>query len=242
MPLTDVALVALWCIGPPLVLMAFVCTRQPCRGEAVKLVSVAFLAGVVGAALAFFAFEALARVAIYRPFMDGQLAGSRAMTLFLLVVVGPVEEVVKLAAFTVAFRGRRAPSAPRAAIMLMTATSLGFAAAENWYAMYVTGPDAGRAAIIPFVHMLFSSFVGWGLARSASTRGGRGAVYLGLLLASAYHGLYDVLEFRGGWWHFATLPLVVLLWFFLTRNLRGGERVLPDEAAGLGRDTRIRRS
>jgi RsiW-degrading membrane proteinase PrsW (M82 family) len=230
MPLTDVALVALWCLGPPLVLVAFVCTRQPCRGEAAKLVSVAFLAGVVGAALAFFAFEALGQVAIYRPFMEGRLAGSRAMTLFLLVVVGPIEEVVKLAAFTVAFHGRRAPSAPRGAIVQMAATSLGFAAAENWYAMYVTGPDAGRAAIVPFMHLLFSSFIGWGLARSAAARTGRGAVYLGLLLASAYHGLYDVLEFRGGWWHFATLPLVVLLWLFLTRNLRTGVTVQRNEA------------
>jgi hypothetical protein len=50
----------------------------------------------------------------------------------------------------------------------------------------------------------------------------------GAVLAAAYHGLYDVLEYRGGPWHFATLPVVALMWYFLTASLarfRGTERL-----------------
>lgn len=229
----DALLVLLACGGPPVVLLAFVCSRGVCGKDLVKLVAVAFAAGIVAAAGAFFVFEGLAAFPAYRPLVEGQVPGGDDMTLFLLAVVGPVEECAKLAAVTIAFRSRRL--GPHEPVVMMAAAALGFAAAENWYAMYaVGGPDAGRAAIVPFMHLLFSSFTGWGLARSAAAGGRPGPVYLGLALASAYHGVFNVLEFRGGWWHFGTMPIVVLLWYFLTRNLN------PEDQGQRGRSPRSR--
>jgi len=221
MSLEDDALVFLLCAGPPILLLAFVCSEAPRRHGQIWHVSLSFLSGVTGAAAAFFVFEALGHVAVYRPLLHGQQVAEPAMTVFLLAVVGPTEEVMKLAAAMVALRGNHTLARDGFGMVLMAAASLGFAAAENWYAMYATGgPDPGRAILVPFVHMLFSSLSGFGLTSSADMGGRSGPVYLGLALASLYHGLYDVLEFWGGAWHWATMPLVVLLWLFFTRNVR----------------------
>ena len=143
-------------------------------------------------------------------------------------MVGPVEEVQKLAAVVLSVGRSRRRFHPFDGFLFGAASSLGFAAAENWYSMYAnSAPDAGRAAIVPFTHLLFTSFIGWGLARSIAQHGRSAPVYLGIVLAAVYHGLYDLLEFRGGWWHFATMPIVLLLWVFLTRTVKGLATAVP---------------
>jgi RsiW-degrading membrane proteinase PrsW (M82 family) len=220
MDVPGLLLTAAACLGPPLLFLAFVAGRDRPRRPRARWLALLFSGGMFAAAVGYFVFVALDLLPAYESMLAGHSAVDLVMAAYVLGVVGPIEEALKLATVVVATRVLGFRSRPRDAIVHVAAASLGFAAAENWYAMYATGgPDAGRAAVVPFVHLLFAGFTGWGLARSRQAGGRAWPVYGGLALAAAYHGLYDILEFRGGWWHFATMPLVVLLWYFLNRSL-----------------------
>jgi RsiW-degrading membrane proteinase PrsW (M82 family) len=210
----------------PLVLLAFVASRDPRPHARAPWMAATFVGGMVAAAVAYFAFEALGLLPEYQALVGGTDHEHADRLVFSLAVVGPLEETLKLAAVVLALRARRGPLEPADALVFTAAAALGFGAAENWYAMYATGgPDAGRAAVIPFLHLGFSAFTGWGLARSVTSRLRPQPVWTGLALAAACHGLYDVLVDQGGPWRLATLPLVALLWVFLTRSLRDFTRV-----------------
>lgn len=210
----------LTCLIPSGLFLAFI-RGQARRGTlAWGPLALTFVIGMVAAASAFFLFEDLEVLRVYRPLVSGASADDVERAAFFLAVVGPVEECAKLAAVVFATTLLRDPRAPSDCLVLATASALGFATAENWYAMWATGgPDLGRAAVVPFVHMLFAAFWGWGLGESRRRGGASWPVHLGLGLASAYHGLYNYVEYKGGLWHFATLPIVALLWFFLVRTL-----------------------
>lgn len=210
----------LTCLVPSGLFLAFI-RGQARRGIlAWQALALTFVIGMVGAASAFFLFEDLEYLKVYGPLVSGASDDAAARAAFFLAVVGPVEECAKLTAVVLATTMLRDPRTPSDCLVLASASALGFATAENWYAMWATGgPDLGRAAVVPFVHMLFAAFWGWGLGESLRRGGTSWPVYLGLALASAYHGLYNVLHDMGGLWYFATLPIVALLWFFLVRTL-----------------------
>ncbi len=214
------------CLVPSGLLLAFI--RARARGGLLdwRPLAITFVFGMVAAATAFFVFEHLAALRVYRPLLVGTPQDDLSRTTFFLAVVGPVEECAKLAAAVLAATAMRGQPAPADFVVLSGASALGFASAENWYAMWATGgPDFGRAGVVPFVHLLFSSFWGWGLGESARRGGASWPAYLGLALASVYHGLYNAIEYHGGLWHFVTLPLVALVWFFLVQTLRDLARV-----------------
>jgi RsiW-degrading membrane proteinase PrsW (M82 family) len=173
--------------------------------------------GMFFAAVAFFIFEDLENIRVYEPLVA--MRGAEAeQGVFFFLVAAPVEEVLKLASATLILYLSPQGLSLRDAPVLVTASAAGFSACENFYAMWSgQGPDAGRAMVVPFMHILFSSFSGYGLAMS---RQRRSAMYLGLLLAIAYHGLYNFLEFRAGLWHFLLLPLVLLMYLFMMRSLK----------------------
>lgn len=220
----DLVLIAAVCIVPPLLFLIFVAAYSKSRRrQAVLLVSM-FVSGMFAAAFGFFIFTAIDVLPAYRSLLIGNPEMDTLMVAYVMGVVGPIEETLKLAAVVIMAQSFRMQLKPRDALVFVAASSLGFATSENWYAMYaIGGPDMGRAVVVPFAHLLFSSFTGSGYARSIAYGTGPWPVYGGLALASVYHGLYDILESRGGLWHFATMPMIVLLWYFLTRNLRGSE-------------------
>lgn len=205
--------------APPFLLLAFLGSRAPRPHLGAGSVAVAFGAGMTAGMVAFFLFQALEWLPVYAGLVTGVSPEYGPNAVFLLGIVGPVEEVLKIAA--VSLTAVRIGGVRRAtdAMIHASAAALGFAAVENWYAMWATGgPDLGRAFVVPFLHLLFTSLSGWGLARTVVT-GRRWPLFLGALLAASYHGLFDILEFQGGAWHFATLPVVALLWYFLSETM-----------------------
>ena len=210
-PLVFLGLLAIW-------------TRSS-RGAGVRLRYgiLAFAAGAASATVAYFVFEALGLLPSYPALFEGGSDDDLVRAVFALWVVGPVEEACKLGAVVLSVWRIRGAVPPGRAVVFTSAAALGFAATENWYSLWTLGyPDLGRIVLLPFVHALFASLCGWGLDRSRQENGRSWPVYLGLLLAAIYHGLYDFAEFRAGPWHYATFPLVVLLWLFLTRMVRKG--------------------
>lgn len=215
----------LTCLVPSGLFLAFIRGRARRGLLGWRPLALTFVFGMVAAAATFFLFEDLETLAVYRPLVSGTSDDDAARAVFFLAVVGPIEECAKLAAVILVATMRPAPRVPSDCLVLATASALGFATAENWYAMWATGgPDPGRSAVVPFVHMLFAAFSGWGLGESLRRGGASWPVHLGLALAAAYHGLYNYLNDRGGLWYFATLPIVALLWLFLVWTLRDFDR------------------
>ncbi|NOZ00690.1 MAG: PrsW family intramembrane metalloprotease [Deltaproteobacteria bacterium] len=219
---------------PAILLLAFVYSQDRRRRHALRWVVLTFSAGMCSAAAAFFVFELLEVSPVYRPLIRGAPASDLAHAAFALGLVGPIEEFLKLLAVVVTAWRLDSRKVPSDGIRYGTAAALGFAAAENWYAMWATGGlDLGRAALVPFVHMLFAAFWGWGLGACLKGRG-FWPLWTGLALASVYHGLFDYLEYMGGMWHFLTLPIVALMWVFMTTMLRRfvSEPQKPDSGPG----------
>lgn len=218
-----------FCFFPSLLLLLFIRSQHPGHREPPSRLALTFAMGMVAAAIAFFAFEDLESLRIYGPLLSGNSTqNTLEEAAFYLAVVGPIEETLKLSALVASTWFTGFSFSPGAGLVYAAASALGFATAENFYAMWATGgPDPGRAATVPFLHMVFSAFCGWGVGESARKGGASWPVYLGLALASAYHGLYNFLACRGGLLYFLTLPLVGLLWLFLTWAMRDLWRPYP---------------
>lgn len=211
---------------PAAILLVFIYTRVPQPHENPIHIVVSFVSGMTGALFAFFIFQALEVIPVYRALMRGEFVGELETGAFALLVIGPIEETLKLAAVVVTGCRLGFIVRPVDALVFGSATALGFGAAENWYAMWATGgPDFGRALLVPLLHVLFASFSGWGIVTSRYKGGASWSIYAGLTLASVYHGLYNYLEFRGGLWHFLTLPLVASLYVFFSRALGSFSRL-----------------
>jgi len=213
-------LTLLYSFVPPILFLVFLAeqTGRSFRHQKGNI-SFCFSLGMFFAALAFFIFEHLENIRVYEPLV-AMRGTEEEQGLFFFLVVAPIEEVLKLAGATLTLFLRPKGLSYRDAPVLVTASAAGFAASENFYAMWAgQGPDVGRAMVVPFVHILFSSFSGYGLVMSQQKRG---AMYLGLSLAIVYHGLYNFLEYRAGLWHFLVLPLVLLLYLFMMRSLKEG--------------------
>gem|GEM_PF-3438888 len=219
MRLLPFLIILLFSFAPPVLFLLYLAEQSGKSFRHQKgTISLCFSLGMFFAAVAFFIFEDLENIRVYEPLvaMRGQEA---EQGVFFFLVVAPVEEVLKLASATLTFFLRPKGLSLIDAPVLVTASAAGFSACENFYAMWSGhGPDAGRAMVVPFMHILFSSFSGYGLAMSGQRRS---AMYIGLSLAIVYHGLYNFLEYRAGQWHFLILPLVLLMYLFMIRSIKG---------------------
>ena len=217
--MVDIASLAVSLV-PALLLLIIIYTRTPDPRENPVHVALTFASGMVSAAASYFVFHGLELISVYNTLMQGVFTDELETGAFTLLVIGPVEETMKLGAVVATACTLGFVHHPAEALIFSSAAALGFATAENWYAMWATGgPDFGRAILVPLLHVLFSSFSGWGIARSYEKKGASWPVLLGLSLAAAYHGLYNYLEFRGGLWRYLTLPLVAGLYLFFSRTL-----------------------
>lgn len=183
-----------------------------------------FLAGLVAGPLALVMFEAIELVPVYKQAIQELGMGNDGILLALsLFVIGPVEELAKFLMLWLLLFKRREFDHPVDGLTYAAAVGLGFASIENWYAMLEHGePEWARAITLPFLHVLFSSFwgIGLSLAKFGQTKRFRSMLFVSLPLAFIYHGLFDYIVISDSVSPLFVLPLVVLLWFFLSQALR----------------------
>ena len=148
---------------------------------------------------------------------------------FSLFVIGPVEEVAKLFVLWLFMYNRAEFDRPVDGLTFACAVGLGFASVENWYAMSESGEDWARAILLPFLHPLFSSLWGVGLAyaKFGKSLRYRNFVFVCLPLSFIYHGLFDYVVLSEEVSPLFVMPLVVFLWFFVASSLRFLNRSSP---------------
>ena len=183
-----------------------------------------FLAGTVAGPLALLLFEAIEHIPVYGAAMRFLDSDNESIILALsLFVIGPVEELSKFVLLWALLYGRKEFNHPVDGLTFSAAVGLGFASIENWYAMAEMGStDWARAITLPFLHGLFSSFwgVGLSLAKFGKTVRFRNIIFLSLPLSFIYHGLFDYIVLSPRVSPLFVLPLVLLLWFWLSQCLR----------------------
>jgi RsiW-degrading membrane proteinase PrsW (M82 family) len=213
--LTNLAVLGLTVLSavPALALAAYVYRRDVTSGEPATLLAVTFLLAIVFASFAAVVntlFGGLLGVGVGAT--GSTLLASVGTVLFFLLVVGPIEETVKmLAVRLVAYRDDRFDAVIDGAVYGAVA-GLGFAFVEN--AIYIarsvsemplgggdplqqvaagTGTAAVRALAGPG-HVVYSAFAGYylGLAKFNPDRAGPVAVK-GIVIAALIHALYNSL-------------------------------------------------
>ena len=197
-----------------------------------------FLVGMVAAPIALYLFSLLELSPFYAQLEDVDQVGKAKRFIYTLFGIGPVEEMSKFVAFWTIIRVLKLDARRmRDAILWTTAVSLGFAMLENWYYMLeVQEVVWHRALTLPFNHVLFSSFWGVGYARYVQSGGRRRWLITTLILAFIYHGLYDYILLSDAINPLFVLPIVLLLYIWLTLNFRQdrGDSAARDGAAATG--------
>jgi RsiW-degrading membrane proteinase PrsW (M82 family) len=214
----EIALGALGLLNSPIVGLFVVFSALPALGlawyvrhadattpEPLELLVKTFLLGVFFATFAGILNSALgAPLGITGP--DQDVVSVASLTLFFFVVVGPVEETVKLLAVRLgAYRSERFNAVVDGAVYGAFA-GLGFATIEN--ALYITRaiptlPNAaqligigGSVATVRALagpgHVIYSAFAGYYLGLAKFNPGDRGPIVIkGLLIASLIHAVYN---------------------------------------------------
>ena len=183
-----------------------------------------FMAGLLAGPLALGLFHIIEKVPFYTK-LNEALNGQDDSLLFAfsIFVIGPVEELSKFLMLWLFLYRRDEFNRPIDGLTFAAATGLGFACIENWYSMLELGQtDWARVTTLPFLHMLFASFWGVGLACAKFSRSARGRaiVYVSLPLSFIYHGLFDYIVLSDRVPVLLVLPLVLFLWFWVSIILR----------------------
>ena len=145
----------------------------------------------------------------------------------MLLVVGPVEELCKFAAVRFyAFRSLYFDE-PLDGLVYGAAASLGFATLENLGYVLAFGPEVMivRAPLSTLAHVIFGGLWGYSLGlhhRSGNKR--RRLVVVGLVLAAAAHGAFNLTVFVMPW---ASIGFVVVGGIWLFTRFKWGQRVSP---------------
>jgi RsiW-degrading membrane proteinase PrsW (M82 family) len=188
---------------PALVLAGYVYLTDVTSGEPVELLVPTFLLAILTAT-----FAAVANTVAQSVLGFGGNSGLVLSTVFFFLVVGPVEETVKLLAVRLyAYRDDRFDTVVDGAVYGAIA-GLGFAFIEN--ALYITrqvegqalgfgldliGAGGGIAAIRALAgpgHVIYSAVAGYYLGLAKFNPDHRGPLVIkGLILAAAIHALYN---------------------------------------------------
>lgn len=199
-------------------------TRGLYKRPPLRLIAVTFLLGGAATAAAF-------PVSVFGQALVGALLPNNFWTraLALMLVVGPVEELAKLLAVQIYAYRRREFDEPLDGVVYSTTAALGFAAVEN--VIYLSQTSALlvllRGPISNPGHALFSSL--WGLSMSRAKGAPNIAhqrlwiIARGWLVASALHGLFDVLlmasERAGVTLFYALLAAMIALFFWVRSRI-----------------------
>jgi RsiW-degrading membrane proteinase PrsW (M82 family) len=208
--------------APVLFWLGYLYVRDRVKPEPLALVLVSFGLGL-GAALATPALYALLAplgtgedVMLWSEIAPGKLLA------YCVLVIGPVEELVKLVPFVVVCSRFRAFDEEIDGIVYASAIGLGFASIENVHLLsQLEGFEIqARALAAPLVHTVFASIWGWTYARARLRfRSTTGATATGWVVAALLHGIYDFLALTPAL--AATSALVILaIWLWRIRLVR----------------------
>lgn len=188
-------------VVPALAIAAYVWKVDVTTGEPLSLLVVTFLLTVLFAMFAAVVNSLAMGIFGFLPALIG-------LPLSFFLVVGPVEETVKLLAIRLyAYRDARFDAVIDGAVY-GAAAGLGFATIEN--AIYITrgldaglaglevigaaGPTAVTRAIAGPGHVIYSAVAGFYLGLAKFNREHAGPIVIkGLLIAAVFHGLYNTL-------------------------------------------------
>jgi hypothetical protein len=142
--------------------------------------------------------------------LRGSLASPVGAALIMLLVVGPLEEALKIAVVWPSFLRRRLTSG-RVGVLHAVAAASGFAACEVLSAYFVAGLrdwlDVLRSTIALPAHLFFASL--WGYALGRGRQGSLPRLWLGVALI---HGGYDHVVFgRGPALLVVVVPVLLLM-------------------------------
>jgi protease PrsW len=197
---------------PCLIWLAFFYFQDWYQREPIWLIFVTFILGAASALVALVLNSGGAAVLLA---VFGKTTTYKVLELWL--VVGPIEELVKMSAVLVFAYRRKEFDEPSDGVIYAAAAALGFAALENVLYLANRGEQIIllRGTFANPGHALYAAI--WGLALSkakaapnlASTRAG--IIALGWLIAAVVHAVYDTLCLIGGNSLLMTLAMLVVL-------------------------------
>ena len=211
---------------PALILLGLHRSSSDLRKKTNPLVALScFFLGMVSGAVAFFVFEGMSCLPGLQVLDNPLILPINLRVQISLIIIGPWEELLKIAPIVFLYTSKELPLTPVDAIIDAASAGLGFGAVENWYAMFNTGSaDFGRMFVVPFIHMLLSGIVGRGLAISLEKKSTLPLI-AGVLEAIVVHGFYDTAQMGGTLLHYIFLPVVLVLYYLFTKDLHRHARL-----------------
>ena len=214
------------CFAPSLAWLGYFYIRTSRKDIPLRLLLLTFGCGLLAGPLSLLLFQQIERTAFYSDLGRIDRVPDLYKFVYSFFAIGLIEELSKFIIFWYVVHRHRLPLARAGdAMVYAVAAALGFATIENWYFMLaVDEPVFSRAISLPFNHVLFSSLWGVAYARARFQGGGSRLVLTGLLLAMAYHGLYDYILFSESVPNLLVAPLVLVLWVWValaTREMAG---------------------
>lgn len=170
---------------------------------------------------------------------SGLAAGSQPLFfLYLIGVVGVVEELFKFLPFIFLVRHFSDFDEGIDGIIYASIIALGFATFENIYYLPLSHgwKLVGRSLASPLTHTIFSSIWGYWIARAyLSGKSRLPAAGGGLLLAAIFHGLFDYLTLNPSFRVFsAFLILMIWIWRIVTLEKHNRDGVAGGKQRGGG--------
>jgi RsiW-degrading membrane proteinase PrsW (M82 family) len=154
------------------------------------------------------------------------------------LLIGPIEEIFKLAAVWIAVYRSQDFREPIDGIIYALSAALGFSAVENIIYIFSFGPVAiwSRILYATPAHMLFASMWGYSLGRARFQRDGELlTIARGLLVASLLHGAYDSLvAVYPKVAKLSLLPLMAFMVWLMSRRVMEFRRTSPFRPIGEG--------
>ncbi len=185
------------------------------KPEPLWLLARTFAFGMASAILASLVYVALDWLSV--PVSEQGLAARGTVALATAAMVGLVEEGSKFLPVLAFVYRRREFDEEFDGFVYACVAALGFAAVENWFLLgRMTDHSLFliRALVSPLTHALISAPWGMGLA-VAKLAGRRWAIPVGLLVAAACHGMFDLCLYRPPPMRFGSAFIVLALWSWL---------------------------
>lgn len=216
-------------VAPALLWIGYIYVRDRLKPEPWQHVASAYLLGIGAAYLSLHLYRALELLGAPTEPPEGQVG----FLLYFLIVVGPTEELAKFLPFILVCTHWKEFDEVIDGFVYASAIALGFASYETFVHLpYMQGVELyGSAITLPLVHTVFASI--WGLACGWAKAHSRSMIlpgFLGLVVASLLHGIYDFLALSS----LLTLggaALILVLWVTRTAILR---RLHDQQGPGAG--------
>ena len=207
--------------------------RDRRRPEPVLILFLTFGLGVAAGYLGVWAYEGLEWLGLRRNAYELAVSDKASLFFYCVLVIGPIEELVKLVPFLVVVVRLKYFDERIDGIIYASFIALGFASYENFQYMVLLTPVEAflRGLASPMVHILFASIWGHLCARAVMDNGTVwSAALIGLAIAAPLHGVYDFLMIGAPLWaRPCAAALILAIWIWRKRLVRLLQR---DEIGG----------